>query len=110
MRLAGVDLTVIRYGLGLSNSRESNELDTTRARWIALNKAFLRERLQKIRYRLCRLDLELLTDIANTRLIRVFSREVEKILINRALELTQLLCHHSNGTPVPCPWKWRCRI
>jgi hypothetical protein len=86
-RLTSVNLSIVRHGLGALRAAKPKQIHTARPRRIALDVSLLRKRLKKIGDRLRRFDLELFTDVPNARLICVLGREIEKVVIHRALEL-----------------------
>src|SRR4051812_8799530 len=85
-RIAGVDLTVERHWLRAHRGVEAENIDAARARGISLDVSLSGEGLQQIGDSLGRLDLELLADVADARLVSVLGGEVEKVVIHRALE------------------------
>jgi hypothetical protein len=75
----------------------AEQLHTAGARRIALDVPLVRERLQQLRHRLRRLDLELLPDLADARLIRVVAQKVEQVVIHALLDRCQWLGHAGLG-------------
>src|SRR5438552_1314623 len=86
-RLAGVDLSIKRHRLRAKGRPKTEQVHTARSRGVSLDVSLSGKRLKQVRNRLRRLDLELLADVANARLVRVLGGEVEKVVVYRALEL-----------------------
>src|SRR3982751_5178566 len=86
-RLACVNSSIERHGLRAHCRAEAEEIHATRSGRISLDITFFLQRLEQIRDSLRRLDLELLADVTNARLVGILGGEVEKIVVHRALEL-----------------------
>src|SRR5690349_6789812 len=84
---------IVRHGLCLAGSLEAEKAHAARARLVALDEALRLERVQQVGDGLRRLDVELLGDLADARLVRVLREKVYQVVIDPPFELREWLRH-----------------